>query len=88
MQVREHRLVSPAPGTQRFLKSHHFGTPGEGEKIYLQASLHADELPGMLVLHHLQPLLAAAEAEGRIHGEIVLVPVANPIGLAQTLLHD
>ena len=88
MQVREHRLVSPAPGTQRFLKSHHFGTPGEGEKIYLQASLHADELPGMLVLHHLQPLLAAAEAEGRIHGEIVLVPVANPIGLAQTLMHD
>jgi predicted deacylase len=88
MQVREHRLVSPAPGTQRFLKSHHFGAPGEGEKIYLQASLHADELPGMLVLHHLQPLLAAAEAEGRIHGEIVLVPVANPIGLAQTLMHD
>lgn len=88
MQVREHPLLSPALGTQRMLKSMHYGEPGEGEKVYLQASLHADELPGMLVLHHLKPLLAAAEAAGEIKGEIVLVPVANPIGLAQTLMHD
>lgn len=88
MQLREHRLLSPSLGTQRVLKSLHYGTPGSGEKVYLQASLHADELPGMLVLHHLRPLLADAEAAGRIKGEIVLVPLANPIGLAQTLLHD
>ena len=88
MQQREHCLLSPSLGTQRSLKSLHYGQPGSGEKVYLQASLHADELPGMLVLHHLRPLLAEAEAEGRIHGEIVVVPLANPIGLAQTLLHD
>ena len=37
----------------------------------------------MLVAHHLRARLAALEAAGRIVGEIVLVPVANPIGLAQ-----
>ncbi|MEO8936144.1 MAG: succinylglutamate desuccinylase/aspartoacylase family protein [Burkholderiaceae bacterium] len=74
-------------GTQRSLTSLHYGEPGLGEKAYLQASLHADELPGMLVMHHLIGLLDAAETAGRLRGEVVLVPVANPIGLAQGLLH-
>ncbi len=88
MQRREHSLLSPSLGTSRFLTSLHFGTAGRGEKVYLQASLHADELPGMLVLHHLRRQLAEAERQGLLCGEIVLVPLANPIGLAQTLLHD
>ena len=33
-----------------------FGTPGARPKAYLQAGLHADELPGMLVLHKLARL--------------------------------
>jgi predicted deacylase len=37
----------------------------------------------MLVAHHLRTLLEAADAAGQIHGEVILVPVANPIGLAQ-----
>ena len=41
----------------------------------------------MLVAHHLRALLEAADAAGQIQGEIVLVPVANPIGLAQRLDH-
>ncbi|PZP29355.1 MAG: succinylglutamate desuccinylase [Roseateles depolymerans] len=86
MQVIHHPLLSPAPGTQRELVSLHYGTPG-GAKAYIQASLHADELPGMLVAHHLRQRLDALEAAGRIHGEIVLVPMANPIGLSQHLLH-
>jgi uncharacterized protein len=49
----------------------------------LQASLHADELPGMLVSHHLIKMLDAAAASDHILKEIVLVPYANPIGLAQ-----
>jgi predicted deacylase len=52
--------------------------------VYLQASLHADELPGMLVLQHLRQRLQAAEVAGQIQGEVVLVPLANPIGLDQT----
>ena len=60
--------------------------PAPGPKATLQAALHADEIPGLLVAHHLRARLAALEAEGRIVGEIVLVPVANPIGLAQRVL--
>jgi predicted deacylase len=53
----------------------------------VQASLHADELPGMLVAHHLRGLLEAAEQAGQLLGEVVLVPLANPIGLDQTTMH-
>ncbi|HEY0180710.1 MAG TPA: succinylglutamate desuccinylase/aspartoacylase family protein, partial [Dokdonella sp.] len=87
MKRRRHAL-GPAPiGTERTVVSLHYGDSGQGEKAYVQASLHADELPGMLVLHHLITMLDAAEAAGRLRGEIVLVPVANPIGLSQGLLH-
>ena len=88
MQLREHRLLSPSLGTQTRIEKPALRYAGQRRKVHLQASLHADELPGMLVLHHLRPLLADAEAAGRIKGEIVLVPLANLIGLAQTLLHD
>lgn len=60
-----------------------FGTPGARPKAYLQAGLHADELPGMLVLRKLAQRLEEASERGEILGEIVVVPVANPIGLAQ-----
>ncbi|MBA4217452.1 MAG: succinylglutamate desuccinylase [Methylibium sp.] len=87
MQALHHPLISPAPGTQRELVSLHYGPSGGAGKAYIQASLHADELPGMLVAHHLRLKLDALEAAGRLRGEIVLVPMANPIGLAQHLLH-
>ncbi len=86
MQLHRHPLLSPAPGTQRELVSLHYGRPG-GQKAYIQASLHGDELPGMLVAHHLRLQLDALEAAGQITGEVVLVPMANPIGLSQFLLH-
>ncbi len=85
---RERHLLGPSQlGTERHLVSLHYGARGAGEKAYLQASLHADELPGMLVMHHLIALLDRAEAEGRLRGEVVLVPAANPIGLSQRLFH-
>jgi predicted deacylase len=87
MKQQIHRLAPATPGTERSLVSLHYGTAGIGEKVYVQASLHADELPGMLVMHHLIGLLDRAEGGDRMRGEIVLVPVANPIGLAQGLLH-
>lgn len=87
MQRIDHPLLSPSLGSHKTLTSFHFGQPGSGPKIYIQASLHAEELPGMLVAHHLRPLFEAFEAAGQIHGELVLVPVANPIGLAQRLDH-
>jgi len=67
---------------------HRFGTAGTRPKVYVQAGIHADELPANLTAHHLRPLLAAAEEDGRITGEIVLVPVANPIGFSHVLNGD
>ena len=87
MLTLHHPLHGSAPGTCRTLTSLHFGPRDTGRKAYLQASLHADELPPMLVAHHLRQRLTALEADGRLRGEVVLVPVANPIGLDQTLLH-
>ena len=86
MHARIHPLSGSAPGTRREIHSVHYGPQGNGRKAYLQAALHADELPGMLVVHHLRRHLQALEADGRLRGEVVVVPVANPIGLAQTVL--
>ena len=88
MKTVHHSLTRNTPGVSIGLQSLHFGTPGQGPKATLQAALHADEIPGLLVAHHLRARLAALEAEGRIAGEIVLVPVANPIGLAQRVLQS
>ena len=83
----DHPLLSGSLGSAKTLTSFHWGQPGSGRKVYIQASLHAEELPGMLVAHHLRALLEAAEAAGQIHGEVILVPVANPLGLAQRVDH-
>ena len=87
MQRTDHPLLSPSLGSHKTLTSFHFGRPGAAPKVYMQASLHADELPAMLVVHHLMGLLRSAEAAGQLQGQVVLVPVANPIGLAQRLDH-
>ncbi|WP_317202441.1 M14 family metallopeptidase [Janthinobacterium sp.] len=85
MHIQHHPFPPPSSGTSRALQSFHFGAPGRGRKVYIQASLHADELPGMLVAHHLRARLLELEAAGKILGEVVLVPVSNPVGLAQML---
>jgi hypothetical protein len=85
MPVRSERLplLPASPGSDRHLTVHRFGNRGARPKIYIQAALHADETPGLLVAHHLYGLLEEAERRGDVHGEVVLVPYANPIGLAQ-----
>ena len=59
------------------------GTGKAAPSAYLQAALHAGELPGVVAIDALMPMLAKAEAEGRIKGNITVVPWANPIGRAQ-----
>ena len=86
MHTRHHPLAGSPLGTQREIVSFHYGPLSTGRKVYVQAALHADELPGMLVAHHLRQRLLVLEAAGRLRGEVVVVPVANPIGIGQTVL--
>lgn len=86
MHSAKHRLLAASDGTAHQLVSHHFGDQAYGKKIYIQAGLHADEIPGMLVALTLQAKLQQLEKEGRLRGEVVLVSTANPIGLGQFVL--
>lgn len=86
MQIQRHELLAAVPGTARQIQSFHYGPFEGGGKVYIQSALHADELPGMLVIWHLKQRLLALEAAGALRKQIVLVPVANPLGLEQVLM--
>lgn len=73
------------PGATHRLTVQRFGQSGARPQVYVQASLHADEIPGMICAVHLREALLALEAEGAIRGEVILVPVANPLGLGQVM---
>ncbi|MDB5982148.1 MAG: succinylglutamate desuccinylase/aspartoacylase [Pseudomonas sp.] len=75
--------VSSDSGEPTRLTAWQFKGEGSGPSVYVQAGLHADEIAGMLVLHLLLERLYRAEAEGRIKGNISVVPQANPLGIAQ-----
>ena len=75
-------IEADSPGRRLALRVHRFGRPGARPKVYCQAGLHADEMPGPLILHHLMALLGQG-----VVGEIVVVPLANPGGFAQWLNH-
>jgi uncharacterized protein len=85
MHTQQHQLPAKSGGTQRELISLHFGAGQNGRKVYIQSSLHADEIPGMLVAHYLRQTFERLELSGQVLSEIVLVPCANPIGLAQDI---
>ena len=70
-------------GSDQALTVHRFGDAGARPKVYIQAAIHAGEIPALLVAHHILALLEDADAKGAIKGEVIVVPVANPIGLAQ-----
>jgi len=79
-------LPSATIGTQNHLLFHKFGPKDSLEKVYIQTSIHADELPGLLVVHHLLKLLDIADKKGLIAKRIVICPFANPVGLSQIFL--
>ncbi len=79
-------LMSPGPGTERVLTVHRFGEAGARPKVYLHAALHADELPGTLILNRMIGWLRAADDAGEISGEIVVLPYANPVGLSNRIM--
>ncbi len=81
--VVQHHLPPSSIGNTRTLTAIRYGKNVTGTKAYIQAGLHADEPPGSVVMHHLINLLDRADAKGWIEGEILLVPVSNPIGVSQ-----
>jgi len=85
MQQKSHPIATEDSVARYQLASFHFGTPGQGRKAYIQASLHADEVPAMLVAHCLRRELERLDGAGKVRGEVILVPAANPIGLSQVI---
>ena len=81
--VESFTLPGASMGNTRTLTIHRYGDRSTPLKAYLQAGLHADEAPGFLVMHHLMERLDRLDTENAITGDIVLVPVANPIGISQ-----
>ncbi|TWB16390.1 hypothetical protein FBZ98_109207 [Rhizobium sp. ERR 922] len=85
MNVTEIVIEGDTPGIAWRLPVLHFaGSKADAPKIYIQAALHAGELPGTALVHFLCERLRKAEAEGAILSDIIVVPHANPIGAAQS----
>ncbi|MDO4436113.1 MAG: succinylglutamate desuccinylase/aspartoacylase family protein [Cardiobacteriaceae bacterium] len=78
-------LPSGILGTQSQIEVYRFGEQGARPKIYLQAALHADEWTGTFVLVKLIEHLKSLETAGKIVGEVVVVPLCNPVGMRQFL---
>lgn len=82
MQIQQHPLQGGAAAPAHVVTSLHFGPAGT-RRALLQCSLHADEIPPMLVGQHLRRALQRLEDAGQLLGEVLLLPACNPIGLAQ-----
>ena len=74
-------LVGDTPGRSTELIYFRIGPKDAARKVYLQAALHADEQPGIMVLHHLLPLLRAADIAGELNALFVVFPMVNPLGM-------
>lgn len=70
-----------SPGKTTELVFFKLGPKDAGRKVYLQAALHADEQPGIMILHHLLALLKEADKNGQLQAEFVLCPMVNPLGM-------
>ncbi len=81
--VKKYTLPDSSPGNSRTLTAIYYGDHSKPNKAYIQAGLHANEAPGLMAMHHLIEKLDAADKADQINGQIILVPVANPIGISQ-----
>ncbi|MBX8824289.1 succinylglutamate desuccinylase/aspartoacylase family protein [Ochrobactrum sp. SFR4] len=83
------QFAGDVPGIQVEMRVLRFeGADTNAPTAYLQSSLHGAELPGQAALHFLIPMLRKAEEEGRIKGDITIVPQANPVASNQWQSHQ
>lgn len=88
MEKRLIPLPCGLPGTETVVTAFHYGPQQAARKVYVQASLHADELPGSLAAWQLCQRLQELESQQRIQAQIVVVPLCNPLGLRQTVMYS
>ena len=74
-------LSGDTPGRSTEFSYFRIGPKDATKKVYLQAALHADEQPGILILHHLLQLLRTADAAGELSARFVVFPMVNPLGM-------
>jgi predicted deacylase len=74
-------LSGDSPGRSTELNYYRVGPGDAPARVYLQAALHADEQPGILILHHLLQLLRDADDAGELEARFVLFPMVNPLGM-------
>lgn len=74
-------LKGEAPGTTTEFIWYAVGPADAPEKVHLQAALHADEQPGTMVLHHLLPMLRAADDRGQLRARFTVMPAVNPLAM-------
>ncbi|RQS65791.1 succinylglutamate desuccinylase [Burkholderia sp. Bp8963] len=83
------RLEIPLPGTASGMRltlcEYAFGSVDADRSLYVQAALHAGEVPGLLVIQHLLERLASLEQAGALCGRITVMTWANPIGMQQVV---
>lgn len=77
----DRRLRGDTPGRSTELSYFRVGPERADKKVYLQAALHCDEQPGILILHHLLKLLREADERGELGAQFVLFPMVNPLGM-------
>ncbi len=86
MEINEFKIQGDTNGVEWRVPILRFkGHDPKAPTVYLQAALHADELPGTAVLHFLCEQLRGLEKQGLIAGDITVVPSANPIGADQKI---
>jgi predicted deacylase len=71
-----------APGLKTELNYFRIGPKDASQKVFMQAALHADEQPGIMILHHLLPMLKQADTNGFLNTEFVIFPMVNPLGMS------
>jgi predicted deacylase len=85
-QLHSTTLAGDVPGQSSTLYWYTAGPADAPAKVHLQAALHADEQPGTMALHHLLPMLRAADEQGALRARFVVFPSVNPLGLATRVL--
>ena len=78
-------MIRGTPGLTYELAVRRFGAPGARPKAYIQAGLHADEVPGMLAALTILPVLGVPVESRVLRGvdsllSIVQMPKGIPVG--------